>query len=194
MVMKFAGNQSDMPGMKLQDVSQKECAELPDDLFDIPYQAELPDDSGENSFVVDIRNCPIENGRWEGERGNSKWKPDPDFVPQKSNPEKKPWRQIFGETNTDGILFKDGEPQFDDYSKGTVQIEGFSTYRDDNFDKADIKLAEQKGCSPENVRIWRKNNGYTWHECKDMSTMQKVPGIMHNNIPHRGGISNAKLQ
>ena len=46
--------------------------------------------------------------------------------------------------------------------------------------------------SPEDVAKWRKENGYTWHECKDMKTMQKVPSEVHNNIPHSGGISEAK--
>lgn len=62
----------------------------------------------------------------------------------------------------------------------------------DNFDKADIELAKQRGCTPEEVAKWRKENGYTWHECKDMKTMQKVPSQVHNNISHSGGISAAK--
>ena len=92
----------------------------------------------------------------------------------------------------DGIRFKDGEPDFSEISKGDVEIEPFSDSRSDNFDKADIELAKQKGCSPEDVAKWRKENGYTWHECKDMKTMQKVPSEIHNNIPHSGGISEAK--
>lgn len=138
------------------------------------------------------KNCPRENGKWEGERGDSKWKPDPDYVPQKANPEGKPWRDILDKHDTDGITFKDGEPDFSDISKGTVEIEDFSDNRSDNFDKADIALAEQRGCSPEEVAGWRKENGYTWHECKDMKTIQKVPCEVHNNIPHSGGISEAK--
>lgn len=140
----------------------------------------------------DIRNCPVENGQWEGERGNSKWKPDPEYVPKKSNPQGKTWGEILEEHGVDGIKFIDGEPVFDDVSKGTVKIEGFSSHRDDNFDKADIEMAKQRGCTPEEVKKWRKENGYTWHECKDMETMQKVPSEIHNNIPHRGGVSNAK--
>lgn len=60
------------------------------------------------------------------------------------------------------------------------------------YTKADIELAEEKGCSPREVAQWRKENHYTWHECKDMKTMQKVPSVVHNNIPHSGGISEAK--
>ena len=100
--------------------------------------------------------------------------------------------EILEKYGIDGIVFKDGEPVFDNVSKGTVTIEGFSSNRDDNFDKADIELAKQRRCSPEEVKQWRKENGYTWHECKDMATMQKVPSEIHNNITHRGGVSNSK--
>lgn len=141
-----------------------------------------------------MRNCPIDgnNGHWDGERGNSNWYPDPDFVPGKANPEGKTWSEILSKYGIDHIPFKDGEPDFSEISKGTVEIEPFSDSRTDNFDKADIELAKQKGCTPEEVAKWRKENGYTWHECKDMKTIQKVPSEVHNNVPHSGGISEAK--
>jgi hypothetical protein len=141
-----------------------------------------------------LKNCPLEDsgGHWEGERGDSKWRPDRDTIPGKSNPENKTWGEILDKYGIDGISFKDGEPDFSEISKGTVEIKPFTDSRTDNFDKADIELAKQRGCSPEEVAEWRKENGYTWHECKDMKTMQKVPSEVHNNIPHRGGISEAK--
>lgn len=140
------------------------------------------------------KNCPIEHGSWEGERGNSKWIPEKDYIPLKSNPEGKSWGEIMREYNIDSIPFKDGEPDFSEVSKGDVKIEPFTENRDDNFDRADIELAKQRGCSPEEVAKWRKEHGYTWHECKDMETMQKVPSIIHNNVSHRGGISEVKNQ
>lgn len=139
-----------------------------------------------------IKNCPISDGHWEGERGDSKWVPDSDYVPQKKNPEGKTWGEILKEFGIDGIDFKDGEPDFSEISKGDVEIEGFSKDRDDNFDKADQELAKKRGCTPEEVAKWRKEHGYTWHECRDMKTMQKVPSIIHSNITHRGGVSEAK--
>lgn len=141
-----------------------------------------------------VKNCPIEgnSGHWDGERGNSKWHPDPDYIPGKANPDQNTWGEILEEYDIDGINFKDGEPEFGEISKGTIEVFPFSDSRTDNFDKADIELAEQKGCSPEDVAQWRKENGYTWHECKDMKTMQKAPSGVHNNISHRGGISEAK--
>ena len=136
--------------------------------------------------------CPIENGEWNDERGNSKWCPDKEYVPQKANPEGKTWGQILKEYGIDGIKYKDGEPDFSPISKGDVEIKDFSDNRADNFDKADIELAKQRGCSPQEVKKWRKENSYTWHECKNMKTMQKVPSIVHNNMSHSGGISEAK--
>ncbi len=143
-----------------------------------------------------VKNCPIDgnNGRWDGERGDSNWYPDSDYIPKRSNPEDKTWKGIFDKHGIDYIPFKDGEPGFSEISKGTVEIEQFSDNRTDNFDKADIELAKQKGTTPVEVAKWRKENGYTWHECKDMKTMQKVPSEIHNNIAHSGGISEIKKE
>jgi hypothetical protein len=141
-----------------------------------------------------LKNCPIEgnNGHWDGERGNSTWHPDRDYVPGKANPDGNTWGEILDKHGIDGISYKDGEPNFREISKGSVEIDSFSDSRTDNFDKADIKLAEQRNCTPEEIAKWRKENGHTWHECKDMKTMQLVPSEVHNNVSHGGGISEAK--
>lgn len=138
------------------------------------------------------KNCPIENGSWTGERGESKWNPDREYVPLKANPNERTWGDILRQYKINGIVFEDGEPDFSEIDKGTVEIKSFSDSRDDNFEKADIELASLRGCLPSEVKKWRKENGYTWHECRDMKTMLKVPGIVHNNISHSGGISEAK--
>lgn len=156
---------------------------------------ELPVESFDKPLAIvydSCKNCPIENGEWSGERGDSKWIPDYGYIPLKVNPEGKTWGEILKEFGIDGIVFKDGEPDFSKISKENVEIVPFTDRRDDNFTKADIESAKQRGCSPDDVRKWRKENGYTWHECKDMKTMQKVPSIIHNNISHSGGISEAK--
>ena len=138
---------------------------------------------------------PIEgnNGHWDGERGDSKWTPDQNYVPQKCNPEGKTWSEILRKYGIDNIKYKDGEPDFSEISKGTVKIEQFSENRAKNFQKADEKLAKPRGCSPQEVKEWRAQNGYTWHECKDMKTMQKVPSEVHSNMPHNGGIAMKKV-
>ncbi len=92
------------------------------------------------------------------------------------------------------IPFSDYQPDFSEVTKGEVKIDDFTDDRDANFFQADEKLAEVKGCSPEEVAKWREEHKYTWHECKDCRTMQKVPTEVHGNISHSGGISEYKLQ
>ena len=134
------------------------------------------------------------NGHWEGERGESTWYPPKENIPGKSNPENQTWEEILAKCRIEGIQFENGEPNFKCVCREEVTIEGFSTSRADNFDKADMAAAEKRGCTPEEVAKWRKEHGYTWHEMKDMQTMQKVPSNLHNNIPHSGGISNANAK
>ncbi|MCR4942798.1 MAG: HNH endonuclease [Campylobacter sp.] len=137
---------------------------------------------------------PENNGKWEDEKGNGKWIPNDDYIPPNSltNPEHLSWKELKEKYNIDGIEFKDGEPDFSPVSKGEVQIDNFTDSRADNFAQADEKLAEQKGCAPEEVSKWRKENNYTWHECGDCKTMQKVPTEIHGNVPHSGGIAKIK--
>lgn len=142
--------------------------------------------------IENFKHCPVNDGKWDGEAGNSKWEPDGEYIPQKSNPENQSWKEILDEYDIDGIDFQEGEPDFSEISKGDVEIDDFSDDRSDNFDKADAELAKQRGCTPEEVRTWRKEHKHTWHECKDMRTMQKVPSKIHNNITHSGGIAEAK--
>jgi hypothetical protein len=183
------------PFKEITEVTVKRFAESPlgkiseTKTFDKPLSEY---DKPLGAIVERFKNCPVSDGRWDGERGDSNWYPDRDYVPGKANPEGKTWGEILDKYGIDHISFKDGEPDFSEISKGDVEIEPFSDDRTDNFDKADIELAKQKGCSPEEVAKWRKENGYTWHECKDMKTMQKVPSEVHNNVPHSGGISEAK--
>ena len=187
----------DVPNKEVNEIVGKRFSDCPlgklteNNVFDKPsseYDKPLAT-IGDN-----MKHCPIDgkNGHWEDERGNSYWILDSGSIPGKANPEGKTWKEISDKYGIDSIPFKDGEPNFSEISKGKVEIEPFSASRTDNFDKADIALANQKGRTPEEVAKWRKENGYTWHECKDMKTMQKVPGIVHNNIPHSGGIAEVK--
>lgn len=140
---------------------------------------------------------PRNGGEWTGIPGDSEWKPNPDVEPgdrHGTNPEHKSWKQIMEKYNFDSIPFHEDTPDFHEIAKGTVEIDDFSEERDANFDQADEKMAEQRGCTPEEVAKWREENKYTWHECKDCTTMQKVPTEVHGNISHSGGISEQKLR
>lgn len=142
-------------------------------------------------------------GTWEnndgtqGERGESIWRPNLDDIPSRSNPDSITWKEMLDKYGIDGIPYQDGYPDFSEVSRGTVEIDDFSDERygaGGNFDQADEKLAEQRGCTKEEVRQWRQDNGYTWHDHQDCKTMQKVPSDLHDNVPHTGGISVYKSQ
>ncbi len=141
---------------------------------------------------------PSSNGSWEGKKGDSNWKPDPDSVPLKANPEGKTWEEIEDKYGMDGVKFKDGEADFSEIAEATVEIDDFTGNRFENFAQADSKLAEQWNAegrdgrtdwTARDVAAYRKENNLTWHERSDMKTMDLVPSEVHNNIPHAGGIS-----
>jgi hypothetical protein len=149
----------------------------------------------DTKIVFQIKEAlPRNGGKWTDKPGNSEWKPDPDVIPNNTltNPEHKSWDEILKKYGIDSIPFKDGAPDFSEIAKGEVEIDDFSDDRASNFSQADEKLAEQRGCKPEEVAQWRKENKYTWHECKDCKTLQKVPTEVHGNVPHSGGISEYK--
>ena len=144
-----------------------------------------------------VNRFPLNGGIWTGERGNSDWIPDDNVIPKnrnESNPEGKTNREIKDKYKFEFIPFKDGEPDFSKVVKGEVQIENFSEKRPKNYSQADIQLAKERGCTPQEIKKWRIENKYTWHECKDCKTMQLVPIEVHGNIEHKGGISEMKAK
>lgn len=161
----------------------------------IKFNPEIIEKMDKKILIEKYSIIPRSGGEWTGEPGNSDWEPDPDVVPGNrngTNGENKTWGELMEKYNCDSIPFKNGEPDFSKVSKSEVKIDDFTDDRDSNFTQADEKLAEQKGCTPEDVEKWRKENKYTWHECNDCKTMQKVPTEIHGNIPHSGGISEYK--
>lgn len=150
-----------------------------------------------NTDVARSAMIPRTGGKWSGKEGDSKWVPNDSEVPNDkhgTNPEGKTWKEIKDKYHIKDVPFKDGEPDFSEVSKGNVEIDDFTDDRDSNFSQADEKLAEQKWCTPEEVAAWRKEHKYTWHECGDCKTMQKVPTEVHGNVPHSGGISRKKQE
>jgi len=146
------------------------------------------------------RYLPRTGGEWDGEEGNSIWKPNKNEIPKKPPGNTKTWGEILEKYGIEGIKFKDGEPDFSVVSEGTVEIEDFTEDRNANFTQADEKLAEQwtkegkdgKEWSPQDVKEYRKENNLSWHERSDKKTMDLVPQEIHGNIPHSGGISATK--
>ena len=154
-------------------------------------------DSKPQIEIARINRLPLNGGIWTWERGNSDWIPDDNVIPKnrnESNPEGKTNREIKDKYKFEFIPFKDGEPDFSKVVKGEVQIENFSEKRPKNYSQADIQLAKERGCTPQEIKKWRIENKYTWHECKDCKTMQLVPIEVHGNIEHKGGISEMKAK
>ena len=179
--------------MEIDDIREK-CGDKYNDAIAEMMESQ-EGDTGDDKPYSDAR-LPQTGGEWEGEEGNSKWVPDREKKPESTltNPEEKTWGEILDENEIDGVSFNEGEPDFSEVSKGTVEIGDFSEDRDDNFDAADERLAEEKGCTKDDVRNWRKEHQYTWHERSDMKTMDKVPRTVHGNIPHEGGIAAKKKE
>lgn len=73
-------------------------------------------------------------------------------------------------------------------------------YEAGNFEQADILTAEQwtidgregKEWSAEDVALYRKEHGLTWHECNDMETMQMIPEAINADFGHLGGVGEVK--
>lgn len=152
---------------------------------------------------------PKDNGKWDGERGNSLWIPKQDYVPKGkgiysyNNMYGKTWKRILMENKCEeGIPFVNGEIDFG--GAGVVKAEvtfpyGIGEYFDENeisrgnryrlHEAAFNMVASLIGESVEDVRLWKEKSLLVWHECCDLRTMQLVPREIHDNIPHQGGIA-----
>lgn len=134
-----------------------------------------------STYEERLQQTPKNNGHWDGERGESKFY---------SNNEEA--NSYLREAGTDGIEYEDCIPDFSEVSKGDVKIDAMSEARSKNFKQADQKLADEKGCTPREVAEWREENGYTWHECNDKQTCQKIPSSVNKTFGHLGGVSECK--
>lgn len=187
----------DFSGIEKLGIDRSELSKLAQSMDKLTDEKDI--DKPIAKELDEVKGCPIEGngGHWEGERGNSKWFPNRDEIPKNplTNPDGLTWGQILDKYGIDGIEFKNGEPDFSPVAKGTVEIDHFTDNRygkGGNFDQACERLAEQRGCTKEEVKAWMKENKYTWHERSDCKTMDKVPTEIHGHIRHSGGISEAK--
>ena len=187
----------DFSGIEKLGIDRSELSKLAQSMDKLTDEKDI--DKPIAKELDEVKGCPIEGngGHWEGERGNSKWFPNRDEIPKNplTNPDGLTWGQILDKYGIDGIEFKNGEPDFSPVAKGTVEIDHFTDNRygkGGNFDQACERLAEQRGCTKEEVKVWMKENKYTWQERSDCKTMDKVPTEIHGNIRHSGGISEAK--
>ncbi len=132
-----------------------------------------------------IAATPTENsslGRWTGPRGESV------FIP--SDPA---MQALLRRYNLNGIIYKNGVPDFSPFSAETVEL--FHMYggkdgRYYNFAQAD-ELA-RTGYTQAEISI-KEGRPYTWHECNDMKTMQLIPSEINKYFGHMGGVGEINL-
>ncbi|SHU27775.1 HNH endonuclease [Mycobacteroides abscessus] len=142
-----------------------------------PIEHPHSDSGGGSTYKERLDQTPINNGQWEGERGESKW--------LSHNPEV---NQHLNDAGVDGIHYGNARPDFSPVTKGEVEIPNMTTSRDANFKTADELLGREWGMSRKEVEIWRKLNGFTWHEEPNMTTMQLIPTVVNGKLGHIGGI------
>jgi Tfp pilus assembly protein PilP len=133
-----------------------------------------------------------ERGHWEDKRGESRYIPTDEKI-----------KEILAKYGLDGIEYKDAIPDFSKCSESTVEIDNMSEnrYSKDgkvgNFEQADQKCAEQwnkdgkdgkTDWTARDVANWRRENGYSWHECNDRKTCQLIPTEINDYFGHLGGI------
>jgi hypothetical protein len=126
------------------------------------------------TYAQRLAQTPTSNGIWTGPRGEST------FV--STHPEIAP---ILG---SKGVPYKNAYPDFTFVAAAEVQIPEMGVSRTANFAQADLALAKQLGLSPSEIKEWRYQNKYTWHEVEDLTTMQLVPIKVNEKFGHVGGV------
>jgi hypothetical protein len=139
---------------------------------------------------------PVEgkNGKWKGERGDSKWQLNPDDVPaSRYNTENLTNQQLANKYDKGklDIEFKNNDMDLKQFSKFDTKIDNFTENRAVNFQQADAKFAKSNKITPTEAKKFREENKLTWHEKAD-GTMQLVPQVINDMVPHKGGISKMK--
>lgn len=163
------------------------------------------------SYEDRINHTPKEDsdlGSWEGERGESK------FIPNEGNEAANAAKEKLAEYGMDGVEYESAEPDFSECCEAEVKIgrmtENRENYIDENgeyrlgnFAQADTKCAERWNAisrdgkddwTAVDVRDWRHENKYSWHECCDTSTMQLVSRDIHGVFKHSGGVAECKVR
>ena len=121
---------------------------------------------------------PRNNGEWtEGVPGDGLWKSD--------NP------VVNAITDNKSIPFKDGRPDFSEWSEMDFNVKGMNGTKDD-FSKIYDQLKDELGLKNKSAaQQWLKDNGLTPHHL-DNETIQLIPTDLHGNIPHKGSASDMR--
>lgn len=131
-----------------------------------------------------------ERGTWSEKRGESEFTPNDEEI-----------KNILAKYGQESIAYKDASPDFSEVSESTVEIDHMTENRADNFRQCDEKCAEQwnkehrdgkDDWTARDVKNWRQENGYTWHERNDMKTCDLIPTKINDYFGHLGGVSECK--
>lgn len=146
-----------------------------------------------STYEERIKQTPRENtdrGDWSGGRGESEFSPSDGEI-----------RGILDKYGADRISYTDGVPDFSEVSESTVEIGNMTENRAENFRQCDEKCAgqwSQEGrggrtdWTARDVKEWRQENGYSWHERNDMKTCDLVPTKVNDYFGHLGGVSECR--
>ena len=136
---------------------------------------------------------PQKNGKWEGDKGKSRWTLDEEIVIV--NP------KTGEEKHISSIEYKNNEPDFSEVEDGLighVELLSFPSSRNSGmgtYEMAYIEAAKSLSektneiWTPYRVKKYMEKNGLTWHECADMKTVRAIPTEINDAFPHTGGIS-----
>ena len=122
---------------------------------------------------------PRNNGKWDGEPGESNWYSNLDEA-----------NEI---TGGEPIPFKNRRPDFSKWSKGEVTFEkGILKGTDDDFSLVYEEIAKSKGLKNKTAaKKVLSEKGLTPHHLND-TTIQLIPTKLHGNIPHIGSASDLR--
>jgi hypothetical protein len=122
---------------------------------------------------------PRTDGKWDGKPGEGKWHSDLDDVNKV--------------TGGKPIPFKNGRPDFSEWSKGSVKFKpGQLDGTKEDFNLVYDYVADKKGLASRNAaKNYLREKGLTPHHL-DNNTIQLIPSKLHGNIPHIGSASDLR--
>lgn len=179
------------------DLGETELEET-EESIDIAEEEDLMRDVVRQN-VQDVR-LPVSGGEWENPEhiGDGLWRPNDetefhwrkgDQVCSMTGAE---FRERYG---VEGVTYQDGEPDFEPFEDevlGHVELEDMPDHRDGadgSYRAATHAAAQRLGVSEAEVEHRMEEQGLTWHECGDRSTVRAIPTGINAAFPHTGGIS-----
>ena len=136
------------------------------------------------SYLERYNRVPKNDGEWTGRIGESVFK--------SNKPEVIEAQKKYG---IEGIKYTDCIPDFSPVADTSVKINMTKNIWD-NYPNADAVCAEKWNKEKRNgrndwtgrdVKTWRNENKFTWHECTDRKTCQLIPREIHDAYRHTGG-------